>query len=388
MEELDVRATRLEIDLDILENNFRQIKSIVNKNTLISGVIKADAYGHGAVKMAEMLSRAGCDRFAVSTLEEGIELRVNKINEEILLLNNIPKEHLSYVIKYDLIPTIYSLSSAKVLNDLGKNSNKKIKIHIKVDTGMSRVGFLPNNKSVEDICEIDKLDNIEIEGIFTHFARADEEDKSFTKEQFSKFMWTVDELENKGVDIKIKHVSNSAAILDFPEYNLDMVRAGIILYGYYPSNYVSQDIINIKPAIKLKTKLSHVKLVDENIGIGYGHRFVTDEKTAIGTIPIGYADGYTRLFRNKAKAVIDNKVYDVVGNICMDQCMINLRDDVDYKVGTDVSLIDDDNDYISVRYLAEAIDTINYEILCMQGRRVPRVYYRGLEVDSIIDYLI
>lgn len=387
MENLDFRPTRLEVDLDKLKSNFKNIRGIVKKDTLVSAVIKADAYGHGAVECAKAFLDAGCDRLCVSTLEEGIELRKNNINCEILLLNNVSIEHFKYLFKYNLTPSIYNLNSAVALNKLAEEKNEKIKIHIKIDTGMSRIGFQPTDESVDVIEEISKMNFLDIEGIFTHFSRADELDKTFTHEQFKRYTYVVDKLEQRNVNIPIKHVSNSAAILDFPEYNLDMVRAGIILYGYFPSEFVNKEIIDLKPAIELKTKITHIKTLEKNTGIGYGHRYITDEKTKIATVPIGYADGYTRLFRQKAKALINGKLFDIVGNICMDQCMINIKDE-DVNIGDDVILISNKNKYTSVDYLADEIGTINYEILCMQSRRVPRVYLENKKVISVVDYLI
>lgn len=289
------------------------------------------------------------------------------------MLGGIPKEDFKYTNFYNLTPCIYDLESAKYLNSLCRIEGKKVKIHIKIDTGMGRIGLDSSNESIRIIEEISNLEYIEIEGIFTHFAKADE-DKEFTKLQYAKFMWLIKSLEDKGISIPIKHISNSAAIIEHPEYNLDMVRVGILIYGYYPSDKVNHNLIDIKPAIKLKTKLTYVEK--------------NDDYSMVGIIPIGYADGYPRMYKYLNKVQIKGNIYNILGNVFMDQCVIDLGDNSNLKEGDEVSLIDDDNEETSLENLADMIGTIHGEILSRQGRRIPRIYYKDNKLVEGICYVV
>lgn len=253
---------------------------------------------------------------------------------------------------------------------------------------MGRIGFLPEDGAIDEIINISKLPNIYIEGIFTHFATADEKDKAYTRLQFERFSTVVDKLEKKGLSIPIKHVSNSAAIIELPEYELDMVRPGIILYGYYPSNDVNKDRIKLKPAMTVKAKISHLKTVPKGTGISYGQIFVTDRESKIATIPIGYADGFTRILSSKAEVSIKGKRVPVVGRICMDQCMLDVTDVEDVKVGDEVVLLGYEEGQPDAVEIGEKLNTISYEILCGVGRRIPRVYIKDGDITYIKDYLL
>ena len=385
----EVRPVWLEVNLDNLESNFKAIRNIVDRKTMILAVIKANGYGHGAVQLAQMYKRIGAERLAVSILTEAIELRKAGIEGPLQLLSYTLKEQLPLVVDYDLIQGIYTLDDAIALSKVAIEKGKVAKIHLKIDTGMSRIGFLPNEDSVMKILEISKLPNVEIEGIFTHFAKADEIDKSFTRVQYERFSWMVRKLEENDISIKIKHVSNSATIIDLPEYNLDMVRPGIILYGYYPSNEVNKSKIFLKPAITLKAKISNLKTVSENTGISYGHIYSTLKESKIATIPIGYADGYSRLLSEKASVYINGKRVSIVGRICMDQMMIDVTDIEDVSIGDEVVLFGvGSDDYPTVDEVASLLGTINYELICMIGRRIPRVYLKENKIVCIKDYLI
>jgi alanine racemase len=385
----EVRPVWLEINMDNLVYNFKEIRRIVNPSTKIMAVIKANAYEHGSVELAKLYEEIGADRLAVSIITEAVELRKAGIKIPIHLLSYTPKEHISLVVDNDVIQGIYRYEDAKYLSDYAVTKNKIAKIHVKIDTGMSRIGFLPNNESIEDIVRISKLPNIEIEGIFTHFAKADEVDREFTKIQIDRFNWIIDMLKERGVYFRIKHVSNSASILDFPEYNLDMVRPGIILYGYYPSDVVDKSKVKLKPAMSLKAKISNIKVVPENTGISYNHIYYTKRESTIATIPIGYADGYTRMLSGKGFVCIKNRRVPIVGKICMDQMMIDVTGIENVKIGDEVVLFGHDNDnYPHIEELAALLGTVNYEIICMMGRRLPRVYYRNNELISIKDYLV
>lgn len=385
----ETRPVWIEINLDNLENNFKEIRKIVNKNTMIMAVIKANGYGHGSIELGKMYKEIGAERLAVSILTEAIELRKADIEGPIMVLSYTPHSQMGLVVDYDIIQGIYSYDDANYLSNKAVEKNKIAKIHIKVDSGMGRIGFLPNEESVENIARISKLPNIEIEGIFTHFAKADETDKNFTEKQYEKFNWVVNKLEDRNINISIKHVSNSACIIDLPQYNLDMVRPGIILYGYYPSEEVNKDNIKLMPAMTLKAKISNIKTVSENTGISYGHIYSTTKESIIGTIPIGYADGYSRILSGKGFVYIKGKRVPIVGRICMDQMMIDVTDVEDVQIGDEVVLFGCGNEnFPKVEEISSLLGTINYELICMMGRRLPRVYIRGNEIINIVDYLV
>ncbi len=383
-----VRPTYVEINLDNLAHNFREIEKIVKKDTIVMPVIKANAYGHGSVELAKLYKSLGAKRFAVSLLNEAIELSKAGIKEPILILNYTPSSQMEEVVEYNLIQTIYRFEDAVVLSEKAQEKDRNIKVHIKVDTGMSRLGFLPEDHSIEEILKITQLKNIEVEGIYTHFAKADEVDKTFTKTQYSRFQWVVDKLEKKGANIPIKHVSNSAAIIDKAEYNLDIVRPGIILYGYYPSDEVMKEKIDLKPAMTLKSLISNIKTLPEKTGISYGHLFITEKESKIATVPIGYADGYTRMLTGKGEAYVGDRRVPIAGKICMDQLMLDITGLDNIKIGDEVVFFGVGNpDYPHVDELAKKLGTINYEIICMMGRRLPRVYTKEGKVIKTIDYL-
>lgn len=383
------RMTGLEIDLDNLAHNIREVSNIVGEDTLITAVVKANAYGHGSLEVGKVFLENGANRLGVSTLSEAVELRKGNIDAPILILNHTPRERYGDIVYYDLITNVYNYEDTKALSKEAVNLGKKVKIHIKIDTGMGRIGFLPDEESIEKIIEIGNLDNVEIEGIFSHFARADEEDKSYTREQYRRFSWVIDRLKEKGMEIPIKHISNSAGIIDTPEYNMDMVRAGIILYGYYPSNEVKKDRLKIKPAMTLKSYISNIKIVEKGTGIGYNQLFTTYRKSIIGTIPIGYADGYSRMLTGKGEVSIHGKRVPIIGRICMDQMMVDLTDVDDVKIGDRVVLFGyGDSSYPSVEEIAETLGTVSYEIICMMGRRLPRIYVKGGNINNIVDYII
>ncbi len=389
---LSIQQTRpvwAEINLDNLAHNIREVRRVTKDSALVTAVVKADAYGHGAVTASKVFLENGADRLAVATLSEAIELRQNHIDAPILVLGYTPIYQVEDVIKYNIIQTIYNYEQAKAISDYSKANNAICKVHIKIDTGMVRIGFYDKEEAVEEISRINKLPNIELEGIFTHFAVADEEDKEKTMKQLEKFNWITNKLENKGIHISIKHVSNSAAIIDLPEYSLNMVRAGIMLYGLYPSPDVNKERVHLKPAMTLKAKVSNVKEVEPGVGISYGHIFVTERKTRVGTLPLGYADGYTRMLTGKAEASLKGNRVPIIGKICMDQCMIDVTEIEDVKIGDEVILFGDgQNNTPHIDEIAKKLDTINYEIVCMMSRRVPRVYTKREEIIEIKDYLL
>lgn len=383
------RPVWAEINLDNLAHNIKEVRKHTKKNSMVTAVVKANGYGHGSVDIANTFLKNGADRLAVAMLTEAIELRKSGIKSPILILGYTPTTQFDMVIKYDLIQTIYNYEDAKILSQVAVEMGKDAIIHIKLDTGMSRIGFLPGEKTTEEILKISNLKNIYIEGMYTHFAKADEKDKTHVKVQFEKYMMVVKDLEDKGLDIKIKHVSNSASIIDLPDYNLDMVRAGIMIYGFYPSNEVDKENINLKPAMNLKARVSHIKMVSKGTGISYGQIFKTEKKSKIATLPLGYADGFTRLLTEKAEVYVKGKRVNVVGKICMDQCMIDVTEIEDIDIGDEVVIFGyGEEGYPHADELAEKIGTINYEIVCMVGRRVPRVYVSKGKIIKVRDYLL
>lgn len=377
--------TWAEINLDNLEFNLKNIKKLLSTNTKICVVLKANAYGHGAVQVARFLETKGIDYIAVARLEEALELRQNGINSKILCLGYIPEESLEIAIENEIALTIYTQEMADRLNEISKSKNKITNIHLKIDTGMSRIGFEVNEESIGVICNINNLEYLNIEGIYTHFSMSDEANKEFTNKQVEKFNWVVNNLENRNIKIPIKHVSNSAATMDLSNLQYDMVRCGIVMYGYYPSADVKQENLKLKPVMTLKTTISHIKKVPKDTGISYGHKYKTTENEIIATIPIGYADGFCRVQKNP-KVIIKDKLFDVVGRICMDQCMIKIDEDIDIKTGEQVIIFG--SEARTADDLAKEIGTIVYEVLCMVSRRVDRVYMEKDAILQVNSYLV
>lgn len=379
-----------EIELDNIAHNVREIRKITNRRTEIMGVVKADAYGHGVWGVTKTLLDSGVDRLAVSMLDEAIQLRKNGIGVPILILGYTDPSRADDVIINEVTQTVFSHELAQALSKAAVKHGKSIKVHIKIDTGMTRVGFMPGYSAVKNVIEISKLPGLVIEGLFTHFATADEKDRSYTYMQFEKFMSICNELSRIGIHIPVKHVCNSAAIIEYPEMHLDLVRPGIILYGMFPSRDVDKKKIELKPAMALKANITMVKDVEEQTSISYGRIYTTQRGSKIATIPIGYADGYTRLLSQKGIVLINGQKIPIVGRICMDQCMADITDLVaPVKVGDEVVLFGKQGDNeISVEDIAEAIGTISYEILCIIGKRIPRVYIKDGSICDVLNYLI
>ncbi|WP_236896423.1 alanine racemase [Clostridium beijerinckii] len=383
-----LRPVYAEIDLDAIAYNMKNIKNLAKDKEVIA-VVKADCYGHGALDVVPTLLENGASRLAVAVLTEGIELRNDNIKAPIMILGYTPSYLNEELIKYDLEQTVYDLDYAKELSKIALSLNKKAKIHIAIDTGMGRIGFLPTEKAIYDICKICSLEGLEVIGIFTHFSTSDEKDKEYTNEQFEKFTDLLKKLSDLNIEIPIKHVSNSGAIMDMPETYLDAVRAGIILYGYYPSNEVKKENLSLKPALTLKATITRVQEMDAGMSISYGRTFKTERRSLIATIPIGYADGYSRLLAKNAKVIINGQFASIVGRICMDQCMIDITDiNGDIKVGDEVIVLgEQDGLRFNADDFAEIMGTINYEILCMLKYRIPRVYVKNGKIFNVRNYL-
>ena len=372
------------IDLNAIENNIDQVRRLVGKDKKIMAIIKADGYGHGAVSVAKFLDGINVDAYGIAIIEEGIELRKAGINKSLLILGYTPIQQYRQLVEYDITQTIFQVHTAKALSEEALRQNKVAKIHIKVDTGMNRIGFDDSAESIKKIKEINEMKGLEIEGIFSHFACADEKIKDSSYEQLNRFHHFVETLKKENVHIPIKHISNSAGIVEFSNEDFDMVRSGIITYGYYPSEDVNKTNVHLKPSMELKTHISFVKNVEANEGISYGHTFITEEKMTIATVPVGYADGYPRSLSSKGRVLVNGEYAPIVGRVCMDQFMIDVSHIPNVKQDDIVTLVGFDGDkYISVEEISQLSNSINYEFICNVSKRVPRVYYKSNKIVEI-----
>ena len=365
--------TFAEIDLNAFSHNLKQVRLKVGKDRKIISIIKADAYGHGAVEIAKRASVSGADMFGVSTVGEGIELSEAKIESPILLLGGCSKGDAEWIVSYNLKSIIYSFDAVLSLSKEAERQGKIADVHIKVDTGMGRIG-IQSDEVMGLVKKVSSLKNIKIEGILTHFATAYEVDREFTGRQIKTFKAVIDELKKSGFSFSFMHASNSAAIVNYPESYFNTVRPGIILYGSTPFDFPVEDFL-IKPVMSWKTSIVHLHNTPEKTGISYGRRFVTKRDSIIATIPVGYADGYSRSLSNKVQVLVGGRRVNQIGTICMDMCMIDVTDLPDVKVGDDVVLLGrQGGEEIRVEELASIAGTIPYEIFCSIGRRVRRVY--------------
>lgn len=376
-----------EINLDNFIYNLNKIKSHIGNSKLI-GIVKANAYGHGAVEISKALIENGASSLAVANIVEGIELREANIDAPIMILGVSEELAIDAIINYNMEPTVSSLDFAYTLNNKAKESNRIINIHIALDTGMGRIGFLPSSKSIEEIALISKLPNLKIKSTFSHFSTSDYKDKSYSNFQLENYKNFIKELEKNNITIGDKNLSNSAAIIDMPNAHFDNVRPGIIQYGYYPSDEVIKDAFDLKPVLTWKTNIVHIKEVDKGTFIGYGKTFETKRKSIIATIPVGYADGYSRELSNKGKVIINGQFAPIIGNVCMDQCMVDITDLKDVNLNDEVILLGSDkNIKFDADDMATLLGTINYEVLCLIGRRAPRVYIKDNKVVTIKHFI-
>ncbi|MCR4609351.1 MAG: alanine racemase [Eubacterium sp.] len=366
-----VQRTEAVVNLSAIEHNIRRIREIIGDKVEIMAVLKGDGYGHGEKGIYPTLKKCGIEQYAVAVWEEGASLREAGCTEPILLLGDTYDGQLENIIKYNLTPAIFSYDTAQKLSMLAKWSGVTCPIHLKFDTGMSRIGFSTDERSVELIKKISKLENLRITGAFTHFACADEPDEKKARIQFDKFLHMLDLLSKEGINIPCRHTANSPAILLFPDAHLDMVRAGDILFGLCPIDEDAWNNMNFRQVMSWHTYVVMVKEVPEGTEVGYGGTFVTKRPTKIATVPVGFADGYSRALSNKGMVKINGKKAPIIGRICMDQFMVDVTDIDEVKRGDTVVLLDDE---LSVLWMADLLDKNVDEIVCDISKRVPRIY--------------
>lgn len=376
------------IDIDAIIHNLGECRRRIPEGTKVLCVIKADAYGHGAVELAHQLEDKA-DYFGVAVIEEAVELRRAGITKPILILGYTSPTQDDLLINYNITQNIYTYDMAKHLSDRAVEFGKIVNCHIGLDTGMARVGFCDSDESVEMIKKISALPNLVTEGIFSHYARADEKNKTTALLQSERFDLFVDKLERAGVNIPIKHLSNSAAVEEL-EKHYDMVRFGISLYGLYPSAEVDKSSVDLVPAMELRTRIVNIKTVAEGCGVSYGHTFVTRRETRIATIPVGYADGYPRALSSKGRVIINGQYAPIIGRVCMDQFMVDVTDiSGEINVEDEVILMGTDGGCtISAEEIGDMSASFNYEFVCNVARRVPRVYFKSGKPYKEISYIM
>jgi alanine racemase len=363
------RPTWAEINLDNLEFNFNQVKKLLSGTTSVMVTIKADAYGHGLIPVARKLVSCGVDYFGVASIDEGIKLRQARISVPVLVLGMILKDDIEPLFRYGLTATVCSQEFARALNFKAKSLGKRVNVHVKVDTGMGRLGVLESD-AFKLVREIHKLKFINIEGIFTHFAFADL-DKEFTLHQIDLFNRLIAKLHKEGIDIPLFHAANSMGVINFKNSHFNMVRPGLVVYGLNP---VENLPIRLKPVLSLKTKIVYFKRVPKGYGISYGHEYITKNNTTIVTLPIGYGDGYPRNLSNSAPVLIRGRRFRISGRVCMDQIMVDVGR-LKVRIGDEVVLIGrQGKNKITAEELARLAATIPYEIACGLGSRIPRIY--------------
>ena len=376
------------VDLDAIEDNFEAMKANLKEKTRIAAVVKANGYGHGAAPIARMIEKKDyLWGFAAATIEEAAELRRNGIQKPILILGYVFPEDYEELVRLDIRPTVFRLDKAKELSAEAVRQQKEVSVHIKVDTGMSRIGFADTKESVQDVCAISKLPGIRMEGLFTHFAKSDELDKAATEKQLARYCAFREACEAAGVKFQIHHCSNSAGIIDLPEANLDMVRAGITVYGLYPSDEVKKELVPLRPAMEMKSHIVHVKTIAPGTEVSYGGIYTADSARRIATVPVGYADGYPRSLSNKGVVLIAGKRAPICGRVCMDQMMVDVTEIPEAVPGMEVTMFGKNGEaFLSVDELAELSGRFNYEFVCDLSQRVPRIYLRHGQVSEIHDF--
>jgi len=372
-----MRPTYAEIDLSAIHYNLKQVRKQVGKHPQIMAVVKANAYGHGMIPVAKFILKENlASHLGVAIVEEGVTLRQNGVDAPVLVLTAPPEPQLELFVENTLGATLCSISIARNLDRIAAGMGKKAIVHVKVDTGMGRIGIPPKD-TVAFVSEIKTLHNLEVTGIFTHFATADEKNLTFARKQLSEFMSLLRSLDDAGFHIPLKHCANSGAILQLKDSYLDLVRPGIMLYGHYPSREVRKPL-KLKPAMSIRSRIEFMKTVEKGTSVSYGRRYFTTSKTNIASVSIGYADGFSRRLTNKSNVLVNGKRYPVVGTICMDQLMIDLGGKTGCKIGDRVTLMGRDGGLeIPCRTISDTLGTIPYEVFCSISERVPRNYIHG-----------
>ena len=376
-----------EIDLNAISHNVQELRRITSSGSRFMAVVKADGYGHGAAEVALTALKNGADCLGVARIDEGLHLRIAGISAPILILGFTPPELSTQVVANHLTQAVYTFEAAKALSEAAVQLQAKAKIHIKVDTGMGRLGLLPDSprisllgkhlpgNTLRVIESISRLPHVEIDGVFTHFASADSQDKTYTLQQLERFLDFLEKLKIHGLEFPIRHAANSAAIIDLPETHLDMVRAGISLYGLYPSPEVSRERISLIPAMTLKTRIIHVKMVPAGFHISYGLTYQTEMPTVIATVSAGYADGLNRLLSSRGQMLVRERRAQIVGRICMDMTLLDVGHIPDVAVGDEVVIFGvQGRECIPVDEMADTLNTIHYEIVTNLSPRVERIY--------------
>ena len=382
------QGTWVDIDLDALSHNLREIKRLAGSQKLCA-VVKADAYGHGAVVYARFLEAHGVQMLAVASVSEGIELRNAGCDLPLLLLGWTPDFRAEDLLHFNMTPTVFTLEQAHHFSSVAVHLNKTMKIHVKIDTGMNRIGFLPTDESREAILSISRLPGIEIEGIYTHLALFFTDDNRFSLQQADRFITFVRNLEKDGLFITFRHIANSAGLIDVPRDDFNMVRVGSALYGLPPRSGIPQESMNIKPAMTFKTTISHVKDLKAGEGVSYGHAYIAPSDRRIATIPVGYVDGITKIGSGRTFALTGKKRVPQIGLICMDQCLLDVTDAGSVSQGDEVVLFGSDGvNTITPEERADILGTGNCEIVCAVSRRVPRVYRAGGQIIKVVNYLL
>lgn len=381
--ELLLRDTYVEINLDNIAYNMQQIKNKMGDGVAIAAVVKANAYGHGAIDIAETIMENGGDYLAVATLTEALELRKNHKDYKLFIMGYTPDDYLEYVVINNITQTIFSLKQANILNELGKKHNKKPSVHIKYDTGFNRLGYKDAQESIDEIDEIFEPQNLEVEGIFSHLALTGKEEDSI---QYTKLMNAVNKLESMGRKFKYVHICDSIAAVDYPEYRLNMIRPGAIIYGL---RSYEDDSFLLKQAMSFKSKIYQIKTLEPGEGVSYDYVWKAKEKAVVATLPFGYADGYPRNLRDKGFVTIHGKQAPIIGVICMDQCMVDVSHIPEAKEGDEVIIYGDGtNNTLSIHDVSQAAQTNKNELVCRITMRVPRVYIKDNKAYKISNYLL
>ncbi|MBW2181165.1 MAG: alanine racemase [Deltaproteobacteria bacterium] len=373
-----------EVDLRAIAHNVRELRRITKPEARLMAAVKANAYGHGMVEVAKAVLQNGADELGVARIEEAAQLREAGIDAPVLIFGHTPSSMNMSLIEFDLRPTVFAFEAAEALSKIAVSNEKKIKIHLKIDTGMGRLGILPaelsstkNKETLSDIIHIQKLPGIEIEGIYTHFATADFMDKTYARKQFDIFVDFLNQLQKSGIDAPVKHAANSAAVIDMPETHLNMVRTGISVYGLYPSDDVDKSRVSLQPAMELKARIVHLKRVPAGFKVSYGSTYETKAVTTIATVPVGYGDGYSRLLSSQGHMLVRGQRAPVAGRVCMDLTMIDLGHIPDAALGDEVVLFGRQGDAsLSIDEIASTLNTINYEVVTTVASRVPRIFIR------------